>query len=276
MPRMSAEAYKQFILQLGSNVARGQAFQRREKARDRMKRVNGRLIAPARRAARVGGNPRNNMRSAGWLGLELKFLDQAIVGVALTAPTDAAGAELDPTGSSVLCIGHPPQGDGPSDRDGRTYVVKSVNIDGVVTCASQIDQTAVDTAATIRLYLVLDTQTNGAQLNSEDVFTNPSAAAVGNGSGFRNLLHMKRFKVLDSVQFSLPQAVITWDGTNVETGGFSVPFQLSWRGSQKVIATSTTGVVATVDDYSFHVIGYATNITAAPLVTYNARTRFMG
>jgi len=260
--------YKASYLAGKTRMMRGLAAERRDAM------MEGMQLAAAARS--MGGRGGRNIRNAGFLGLELKFLDQFLLNQALVAPTDAAGAELDPTIGSVLCIGHPAQGDGPSDRDGRTYVVKSITLEGSLYVAAQTNQTAADIAGQCRFYLVQDTQTNAAQLNSEDVFTNPNGSALTACSALRNLLHIKRFRILDEVKIDIEQPTMTYDGTNVEQGGFQRSFQLRWFGNVKVVATNTTGVVATVDDNSFHVVGYCTNTSTAPVVSYNCRTRFMG
>lgn len=208
-------------------------------------------------------------------GLELKFLDQAITNTAVPSPAAATGGEMDPA-ASVNCVGHPAQGDGPSDRDGRTYVVKSLDIKGIISVPAQANQTAGDVAGDLVVFLVQDTQTNGAQLNSEDVFTNISADALTATQCVRNLFFAKRFRVLDSCRMNFEQPEMVYDGTNVEQGGYVRPFELKWHGNVKVIATSTAGTVATVSDNSFHVIAFCSNAALAPAMYYNARTRFMG
>lgn len=248
---------------------------RTETMRARGKEQKAAFLAAVRAGpARVGGRANRNLRSAGFLGLELKFIDQAGQGLAITAPTDSAGAEHDP--ATALCVGFPGQGDGPSDRDGRTYVVKSIDIAGTIVCQAQANQTAADVAGSVVVFLVQDTQTNAAQLNSEDVFTNPSALAVVADQPFRNLLHIKRFRILDTARVKLEQPEMVYDGTNIEQGGVYRSFKLSWRGNTKVVATGTGATVASIDDNSFHIIAYASNVNMAPLLNYNARTRFMG
>ena len=118
-----------------------------------------------------------NVRTGGLLGVETKFLDMAISAVAIPAPTDASGGELDPTGSGCTgCLSAPAQGDTASSRDGFKISMKSIQIEGAIYIAPQINQTIQDAMSYFFVALVLDTQTNGAQLNSEDVFTNPSGS----------------------------------------------------------------------------------------------------
>ena len=53
------------------------------------------------------------------------------------------------------------------------------------------------------LALVLDMQTNGATISSENVYKNVSASGALAASPFRNLQFIKRFKVLKTKQIKL-------------------------------------------------------------------------
>ncbi len=207
-------------------------------------------------------------------GTELKFYDQKLVGAALTAPTDASGAEHNP--SSILNLTTMAQGDGESNRDGRKALVKSVYVTGNISVAAQINQTAVDVGASIYIALVHDKQTNGAQLDSEKVFTNPGATAVTAANPLRNLKFSARFKILDRVEIQLPQGEPVYDGTNIEIGGFHVPFKLSWRGAMPIIYNNTTETVASITDNSIQIVAYCNSVTQVPAISYNSRTRFVG
>ena len=45
---------------------------------------------------------RQNLRTAGFLGIEKKFYDTSLVDAALTAPTDCTGGEHDPSATSMI------------------------------------------------------------------------------------------------------------------------------------------------------------------------------
>ena len=134
----------------------------RSLSRARVGLVRGRALAIA------------NARTAGFLGLEKKFFDTAVAMVALTAPTDAAGGEIDPTAlpGAVACLNAMAQGDGEQNRDGKKVVLKSVQVKGFVQKLGGELAAGPDSGTKVFVALVLDTQTNGAQLNSEDVFKN--------------------------------------------------------------------------------------------------------
>ena len=82
---------------------------------------------------------------------ELNYLDCAKTLSALTAPS---------------------QGDAYNQRDGSKITIKSILIQGSLYIPNQNDQTTCDFVPIVTIALVLDKQTNGSTLNSEDVYTN--------------------------------------------------------------------------------------------------------
>lgn len=214
-----------------------------------------------------------NLRTGGFLGIEKKFFDSGAV-VALTSPTDATGGEVDP--ASYDCLNCVPQGDGESERDGRQISMSRIFIHGTITCAPQINQTAIDRGSTNTIWLVLDTQTNGAQLDSEDVLTQSANAEIA-PLCFRNLQYSKRFRILARKTVTIPPPPVSWDGTNIEQGGYSKYFsmQANLRG-MKVNFSNTSAVVASITDNSLHVIAFTNNTTMAPTINYFARLRYYG
>lgn len=223
-----------------------------------------------------------NIRSAGLLGVELKFLDAPKTATAVTSPTDASGGEFDPSSIVTGCLSAPAQGDGPTNRDGSKIVMKRIFVAGVVNVAAQSAQAAVDVMPDIMIALVLDKQTNGAQLNSEDVFTNQNAAAVTATSPQRNMSFTNRFEVLKIQHVRIPQLSVGNDAAaTISQAGVNIPFKLKksfgMAGMRVQFTTgSTTADVANVIDNSLHIIAYSTSLTAAPSIAYNSRMRFVG
>lgn len=217
-----------------------------------------------------------NVRTGGFLGMTTKFYDTAVAGAIIASPTDCSGGEVDP--ATVLCISAPAQGDGEQNRDGNRALIKSAFITGILEAAPQANQTAGDAASAWMVALVLDTQTNGAQLNSEDVYVNPSAATLLAGQPLRNLQYSSRFRVLKTVKGHFSQPNMAYDGTNIEQGGARTPFTMSWSGSLPVQfkGGATAAGVAGVADNSLHVIAFTTGTDLAPVIRYNARVRFQG
>lgn len=216
-----------------------------------------------------------NARTGGYLGIEKKFYDQKLINAALTAPTDASGGEHNP--SATLTLNSVDQGDGESQRDGRQMVMKSITVKGTILVPAQTGQTALDLATTVFIALVQDTQTNGALLNSEEVFKNPGANAQTATLVFKNLQKIKRFKVLKQILLTLPQPESTWDGTDLDVGGYQIPWSMfKSLPNVKVNFSGTTETIANIVDNSLHIIAWCSNTSTAPALNYHSRLRFMG
>ncbi len=236
------------------------------------------VVAPRRfrraRRRRRRRRPRN-ARTGGFLGTELKFYDQKLTATALVAPTDASGGEVDP--SATVLLNTVIQGDGESNRDGRAMIMKSIFVTGVITAAVNIDETINKQQCNVVVYLVLDMQTNGATISSEQVFINPGANSVLATSPLRNLQFTQRFRILDKVHLVLPPQPVVYDGTNIEAGGIMIPFKLSANlNNMKVLFSNTTETVANITDNSLHVIAFANDLDVVPKIAYNSRLRFVG
>lgn len=207
--------------------------------------------------------------------MEVKYFDDALVNSALTSPTTAEGAEHDPPTSN--CLNAVTQGDGQSNRDGRKYQIKNTFVSGNINVAPLVNQTAVPPATMCYVALVLDKQTNSAQLSSESVFTNISENAICAANMMREMEFTSRFQVLDAVQIKFDATNVAYDGTNMETGGAIVPFKLS--SSKLIEVLSTTGGgggVGSIVDNSLHIIAYCNSTTLVPKISYNSRIRFVG
>lgn len=254
----------------------GSGFSARKKSR----LTTNQKIAAVRAAQLVGKRSTSslaarNIRTAGLLGFEKKYYDTSIVYTNLTAAVDCTGAEYDP--GTVLCVSAPAQGAGAQNRDGKKIIAKSIEINGTVSLGAQTNQTAADVSADVLVAVVLDTQTNAAQLNSEDVYTNPSADASGLTGALRNLSFGSRFRILKLQHFDFPPMTMSYDGTNIEQSGQQKTFR--WFIPLKDLpinfnSTSASAGVAQVQDNSIHVIAFTTSAITA--LCYNARLRFVG
>lgn len=226
-----------------------------------------------------------NVRTGGLLGLEVKFLDAPRTLTAIASPADATGGEMDPSSVITGCLSAPAQGDGPSNRDGNRIAMKSIYITGLISIAGQSALAALNAEVfpTVFLALVLDTQTNAAQLNSEDVFTNPNASGDTAAQPLRNMSFTNRFKVLKTLTIPgsrfFAVASNNAAATTISTTGCHLPFSLSKNlGGLKVQFTtgSTTADVAGVIDNSLHLIAYCSSTASNPTIAYNSRLRFVG
>jgi len=244
----------------------------------------GALVAGARAQAARRRAVRQiaNQRVGGFLGIELKFLDCAWNGVALVAPTDWTGAELQPSSGCTNALSVPAQAVTEQARDGRRYTLKSCFVTGTIDFAPSMDDDDAEQSIVVFLALVHDKQTNGAAIDSEKVYLNNSNSALVATSPLRNLQFSTRFNVLATATLECGMnsfndatgAAGTASGTQIPE--CRMPFKLSWTGDQRVECTNTTADVASVADHSFHLIGVAQSTVYTPKVYAQSRCRFVG
>jgi len=180
----------------------------------------------------------------------------------------AAGGELDPAANSLF---NPVQGDDFNNRQGRKVTLLALKIRGTINVVLDNNQLAAVTTPSIRLLLVQDTQTNAAQLNSEDV-------VLTNANGFQNPAFFGRFRVLKDKFFLLPQAETTGINDNRNQNGYQKAFKMSIKFKKPVVIhynSTNGGTVADVIDNSFHIIGGTTDVTMAPGIAYTVRGTFI-
>lgn len=244
----------------------------------RRPRFRGRISIRRRMASRPAQARFRNVRTGGFLGQELKFYDTSLVSATLTAPTDASGGEHDP--SATIVLNSVVQGDGEQQRDGRKITMKNLYINGIVVVAPQASQSSGDSATIVFIAVVLDTQTNGATISSELVYTNEAASAILAASPMRNLQQADRFRVLKVQKMTIQNPNIANDtgstGGVVSNGlvrGFKMFVPLH---NMVVTYKGTTESVANITDNSIHIIAYCNNAALVPKISYNARLRFMG
>jgi len=227
-------------------------------------------------AKRTGRNGGRNARTGGYLGIEKKFYDTSVVADALVANADWSSAELDPAGG-LNCLNAVPLADTEQGRDGRHIAMTSIHLRGTITVNPQVDQIAMAIAPIVYLALVLDRQTNGAQMSSETVYLNQSADVSCLSAPFRNLQYIERYKILKTWSTTIMPEQASYDGTNIEVAGQTIPFQMNVElQGLKVHFTGTTEVVGSIQDHSLHLIGVCTHAGMDPKVNYNSRLRFYG
>lgn len=250
---------------------------KRRQTRSLARRVRRRNM-PATRRMRRDAYALRNQRTGGLLGVEYKFLDTGLTSKNLTAPTDATGGEAPPSTGCTGCLSAPAQGDSSFERDGNKIIVKSCLVQGMITIPSQQNQATADTGSYIYIALVQDTQTNGTQLNSENVFKNTVASADLAAFPQRNISYTQRFRVLKTKTIRAQLVNMVYDGTNVEQQGVHVPFKLSWKGQMPVtfLTGTTTADIANVTNNSLQIVAFCSNTSMAPTLRYNARIRFIG
>lgn len=222
-----------------------------------------------------------NAATAGFLGIEKKFLDTAKADTAVASAAALTGGEYDPSSGCTGCLSCPSEGDNEQQRDGKKFVIDSLIIKGYVRNEKTTGD-GVEASTKVFLAIVLDTQTNGAQMNSEDCFKNLLGTAAGVVNPMKNLLSGNRFRILKSQVFDLTPhgafAASATYGANEVRREFDwyIPFKggLPVRLKDGDLNSGKNADVANVVDNSLHVIAFST-LTGA-LIGYNARIRFQG
>lgn len=257
-----------------STIAQRKEMARRRRAFRKKTGLSPTLMyGPALRRTPV----RSNIRVGGFMGIENKFKDFPSVDHTLVESW-AGGEYDDPTAG---CLSMAAQGDGPSDRDGKVFRINKILIRGYIYTTATESATAPTADHLVRLCLVQDKQTNGAQLNAEDVFVTQGVSGEDVNS-VRQLENIKRFNVLKDKQYLIRNsyAVVNEGAVNQFARGRSmVPFKISYtfKVPMEVNCGSTTAVVANCRDNSLHLIGCVSALHGSTMgITYGCRFRFVG
>jgi len=232
---------------------------------------------PKRR--RKSAPKRYALASAGYGGKELKFIDSEVTSQSIVGTV--TGSESDPTQDSLNGV---TQGDGESTRDGRRTYIHSVQIRGVIAFNHSQGFSTPTTDSFVRLALVLDTQTNGAQLNAEDVFKDPTNVNL-DWNFLRNLSFTKRFRVLKQMDIhdeNYPVGAAGDGTTNVMVAADTLrPFSINYNFKKPVVCTytSTSNAISEITDNSLHLIaieGLHSNEASTMIgeLSYVSRVRF--
>lgn len=187
---------------------------------------------------------------------ELKFFDTA-----LSIPFDST-AEVPASGGQLALI---PQGDTESTRDGRYAFIKSIQIRGKI---SLVPATAATASSVAHLYLVLDTQANGAAAAVTDVFTSTALQ-----SAMLNLNNSGRFRIMKHWIVPLTAKSGVTGAYNNDTKAF----EFYKRCNIKMDWSGTTGAITEIRSNNiFLIAGSDGDSDDLITLTGNARVRFMG
>jgi len=217
-----------------------------------------------------------NAVTMGFMGIEKKFLDTAKADTAVAVAAALTGGEYDPSAGCTGCLSCPAQGDTEQSRDGKRIVIDSLILKGYVANAGTASA-AIEAASKVFVAVILDTQSNGAQLNSEDVFKNTGAIDLLNCDPVKNLLFGSRFRILKSQTYDLtpPGAIVASATYAANSLRRDFDWYIPFKGGLSVnLNAGTTADVANVIDNSLHVVAFAT--VAGCTIGYNARIRFQG
>lgn len=206
------------------------------------------------------------------MGVEYKFVDQVVAATGIS--TTWTGGELDPVGG-VNCLGACTQGTGESNRDGSRILVKSIQINGILRRTVDGDEPDARAPTITQISLVMDKQSNGAQLNAEDVYVNTAPRIPA----LRVVANSHRFKILKTWIIEAHDTCAFTDGANtgsVTRGATAFTCYLKMNQIVNFVAGAGAGTIEDFKDVSFHMIACTLNAITADAITYNCRVRFIG
>lgn len=208
---------------------------------------------------------------------ELKFIDKSLSATALTAPTNAAGAEVNPTGAGE-CMNGVAQGNGDTQRVGMSIMPHSIHLKGKITVGPRSAQAALDIVPEILVALVLDKNCNGLEAKSEDVYTNVTATGSSATDVFPNLRFRQKFRILKVLKFKLPAPQVTADGAtaSLATAGVHTPFEMyvSLRSLGKLVYNGNGGTFSSMQSNALNLVAYTSNTGLGASIHYAARFRY--
>lgn len=247
-----------------------------------------------KRSARGGGTPLKrrrqvstyvprgrfmNYRTGGLQGVELKFYD-------LSAFTQVWGINDNYHVPILAGISTPAQGTGASERIGRRFTTKSVNVNFKFTIGSSTNNVAPIKTNIFKIFLVLDKQTNKAPW----VPATPTTVFSGgqNTPPFINMENIDRYRILKSKTLVIepnntsPQVpdvtglYTNWSGNAQRT------CNLYWRGHINTLCEPgnvSAGNTSTMDNMIYIVVWTNSTTTAPanpnqPSFDMTTRTRF--
>ncbi len=211
-----------------------------------------------------------NARTGGWVGRELKFIDNEVDATAVAITWGVAH------NATTNCLFSIETGTAENNRVGRIANIVALNIRGEIILPAAESQPTPTEDHVCRLCLVLDTQTNKAEVVPGDVMKDTVA---NDYLTFRNLQNVSRFKVLWDRSFVFKPAQTNEGAANLFANGaikkyfkifkkFSPPLRLTFVG------TATPPTVAQLTTNSLSMISIATSATIT--VSHIARARFTG
>lgn len=180
-----------------------------------------------------------------------------------------------PAVATPLCLCVPTVGSALNQRIGREITIRKVKIHGRLHVAPQIAQTGADSSCVVRVVLVLDTQTNSAQMTGAQLF-NDAIGALSTLQSFQNPNNFGRFRVLKDKQFSFTNMNIAGSPTSgdVVQSGMNKPFKFSYvfpQGLKVRFNNTNGGTVADIIDNSLHLVAATDNGAIAPAIMYYSR-----
>lgn len=199
---------------------------------------------------------------------ERKYFDTEFSGAISAVSADWTNTECDPT--SGICT--PSQGTLINQRIGRKITVVSIKIRGHVICAQQTAQTAGDAASLVRIIFFKDKQTNGVQVQGEDVIASGAGSSAINM--FQSTTNFGRFKIHKDFRMHLDNPNAVFDTTDIEQMGLVKQFELIYNFPKGYVVhfnAGNAGTIADIVDHSWHILAATQSIALTPTLVYKCR-----
>lgn len=205
---------------------------------------------------------RQSRRMGASIGPELKNFDTAV-----SFAVDQT-LEVPATGQWALV----PQGDSATTRDGRRIVVKSIQFRGDIN--GNTGGAGNSSPALVQIWVVQDTQANGAAAAATDVFDGTGATSC-----LRNLNNSKRFRILHTEKLH-PHAngsgMSIADIPAAATGIWRAPFEFFLKTYIPMTFSGTAGAITEITENNVFIVAGAVGNDDLWGVNGNARIRFVG
>lgn len=158
------------------------------------------------------------------------------------------------------------QGDGPSERIGRSVALVSLHVRGQLIYSPQA---STQTVPSVRVSCVLDAQTNGSRAQLTDIFS----TSVNPFTSFQNLSYESRFTILRDREFVLsPRASAT--STEPMDAVVNFRFNISLDHLPVTLFTGASDLVGAMTNNSIHLVLLPS--TGRVGYTYTSRLRYIG
>jgi len=230
--------------------------------------------------------------SYGFVGKEVKHFDTWLPSTALNASAVAlTGGEypvskLGNSDTAATCMTNPIQSNTEQGRDGKRIMAVSLEISGYISVPTKDDSTMLTTPTKIMIGVVLDKQANGLQAQSEAIWVNPadtgaSANVQLSPHMFKNLAYGRKHQILRQKMYTLvPQTVYEGTDSTFEFSGVwkAFHFKIPLNGlimNFNAVSPSTCSITNCVDN-AICVYALSNHTSFAPVISYNARFRFVG
>ncbi len=198
---------------------------------------------------------------------EKKFSDSELAATAITATwAPVENATMD----SLAGVA---QGVTESTHIGRVLYIHSIHVNGQLTTASLEAQAAPAPEIAVRMCILLDKQSNNAQMTGADAMDTGQTEDV---IGFRNLQNSHRFRFLYNRKWIIIRKVVNEGAVNsFAAAPVQKFFSMNHRFNPplKVITSGTGSTIADITDNSIHLIACAST-TSQVLINYQSRVRF--